>query len=321
LQALSSLGSLELLGDIVVPTSVDVSSVSLSTTVDSVVTTAVSSLSIAGDASGSSPDSRLSCPECGSKYATARGIKKHTVMHHGLRYDPRGHELVPFGTEEDLERAVESCRRGQVRSERCKERKRAAAAAASVSVSQGDEPSVIKEASGEPVAVVTTEADVPKFSGAAEVETATGGSPASPPPTPPARPLNYELEDISDAKGEPVDPYAVSFLDRHMLGRAPPLRARTVANLAVRGRVTPLPSQGDAPPRRSFLPARCFAPAVRVTDPYYWPNESDWEYTAPRQQICCMLRQCLHCQHLLSHQPLLGREFRYCLLCRRDGDL
>jgi len=29
-----------------------------------------------------------------------------------------------------------------------------------------------------------------------------------------------------------------------------------------------------------FAPC-CFAPAVRITDPYYWPNESDWEYTAP----------------------------------------
>ena len=213
LQALSSLGSLALASDIVVPTNVNVSSVSLFTTAESVVTTAVSSLSIAGDASGSSPDSRLSCPECGSKYATARGLKKHAVMHHGLRYDPCGHELVPFGTEEDLERAVESCRRGQVHSERRKERKRAAAAAASVSVSQGDESSEIKEASDESVAVVTTEADVPEFSGTAQVETTARDSPASPPPKPPARPLNYELEDISDAEDGPVDPHAISFLD------------------------------------------------------------------------------------------------------------
>jgi len=281
LQALLSLGSLEIMGDIAVSTSVDAPSVSLSTTVDSVVTTAMPSLSVIVDTSGGSPDSRLSCPKCGSKYATARGLKKHTVMHHGLRYDPRGHELVPFGTEEDLERAVESCNRGQVRSERRKEKKRAAAAAASESVSQGDEPSEIKEASGEPEAVVTTEASIPEFSGAAEVKAATGGSPESLTPRPPSRPLNYELEDISDAENEPVDPFAVSFLEHHMLGRAPPLHARTVANLAVRGRVTPLPSQGDAPPPRSFLRPRCFAPAVRVTDPYYWPNESDWEYTAP----------------------------------------
>ena len=191
-------------------------------------------------------------------------------MHHGLRYDPREHLLVPFGTEEDLERAVEGCRHGQVRSERRKERKRAAAAAASVSVSQGNEPSEIKEASGESLAVATTEADEPEFSGAAEVEVATGDSPASPPPKPPARSLDYKLEDISDAEDGPVDPYAVSFL-----------RARTVADLVVRGRVTPLPSQGDAPPPKSFLPPQCFAPAIRVMDPYYWPNESDWEYTAP----------------------------------------
>jgi len=59
------------------------------------------------------------------------------------------------------------------------------------------------------------------------------------------------------------------------------LRARTVANLAVRGRVTPLPSQGDALLPRSFLPPRCFAPAVRINDPYYWPTEADVEYTPP----------------------------------------
>ena len=66
--------------------------------------------------------------------------------------------------------------------------------------------------------VVTTEADLPEFSGTAKVESATGGSPTSPPPKPPVKPLNCELEDISDAEDEPVDPFAVSFLERHMLG-------------------------------------------------------------------------------------------------------
>jgi len=114
-----------------------------------------------------------------------------------------GTSWFPFGTEEDLERAVESCRCGQVRSKRRKEKKRAAVAAVSESVSQGEEVREIKEASGEPVAVATTEASIPEFSGAAEVEAAIGGSPKSPPPKPPARTLNYELEDISDTKDEP----------------------------------------------------------------------------------------------------------------------
>jgi len=253
LQALSSLGSLEIMGDIVVSTSVDTSSMYLSTTVDSVVTIAAPSLSVTGDALGGSPDNRISCPKCGSKYATARGLKKHAVMHHGLRYDPCGHKLVPFRTEEDLERALESCRCGQVRNERRKEKKRAAAAA-SESVSQGDESTEVKEAGGEPEVVVTTEACILEFSGDAEVEAATGGSPESPPLRPPIRPFNYVLEDILDAEDEPVDPFAMSFLERHLLGRALPLCACTVANLAVRGRVTPLPSQGDAPQPRSFLP-------------------------------------------------------------------
>jgi len=136
LQALSSLGSLEIMGDIVASTSVDVSSMPLSMTVGSVVTTAAPSLSVTGDALGGSPDNKNSCPKCGSKYATARGLKKHAVMHRGLRYDPREHELVPFRTKEDLERALESCRRGQVHSERRKEKKRAAAAASEI-VPQG----------------------------------------------------------------------------------------------------------------------------------------------------------------------------------------
>ena len=57
-----------------------------------------------------------------------------------------------------------------------------------------------------------------------------------------------------DAEDEPTDPFAMSFLERHSLGRAPSLRARTVADLAARGRVTPLPSQGDVSWERSFLP-------------------------------------------------------------------
>jgi len=126
-----------------------------------------------------------------------------------------------------------------------------------------------------------TEACIPEFSGTAKVEAAAGGSPESPPPKPPAKPLSYVLEDISDVEDEPTDPFAMSFLERHSLRRAPPLRARTVANPAVRGRVTPLPLQGDVSRERSFLPPRCSAPEVRITDPYYWPNESDWEYTAP----------------------------------------
>jgi len=106
--------------------------------------------------------------------------------------------------------------------------------------------------------VVMTEACIPEYSGAAKAETATGGSPESPPPRPLAKPLKYVLEDISDAEDEPVDPFTISFLERHSLGRAPPLRAHTVANLTVRGRVSPLPSQGDVPPLRSFLPPSLF---------------------------------------------------------------
>jgi len=61
-------------------------------------------------------EKRIKCPACVATYVGNRGLKKHTIIVHRRKYDPRGHKLVSFQSEEELEEAIIRCRRGQCRS-------------------------------------------------------------------------------------------------------------------------------------------------------------------------------------------------------------
>jgi len=61
-------------------------------------------------------EKRIKCPACVATYVGNRGLKKHTIIVHRRKYDPKGHGLVPFHSEAELEQAIIKCRRGQCRS-------------------------------------------------------------------------------------------------------------------------------------------------------------------------------------------------------------
>jgi len=57
--------------------------------------------------------SRTYCPACNRDYAEYRGVKRHAVLHHNLRYDQRTRTLVAFDSKEDLNQAIATAKRAQ----------------------------------------------------------------------------------------------------------------------------------------------------------------------------------------------------------------
>jgi len=204
---------------------------------------ALPNLQVCGDASGGSPDPPVQCPRCGSRFASDRSLKKHVVLHHRMPFDVRERELVPFRTEDDLNWAVASCRRGQQGSDRHRKFRSTATASPKIDTREV-EPVVLTGAHGDPSS--TAEAGLHILgldSGAGPTEAVAGASPASPPGRRLTKFPNYEIEDISDPDDEPSAPPVISFAERQHLGRVPPLFTCTAAGPLNRGRVLSPPSQ------------------------------------------------------------------------------
>ena len=53
------------------------------------------------------------CLSCGNNYAHPRGVKRHAVLIHLLRFDVRNNTLIGFTSAQDLEKAQESCHKAQ----------------------------------------------------------------------------------------------------------------------------------------------------------------------------------------------------------------
>ena len=176
-----------------------------------------------------------------------------------------------------------SCRRSQQGSARRK--KFRSAVTASPEIDFREVGSVVSMGErGEPSSTAEAGSLIPGLdSGAGPAEAVAGASPASPPAGRPAKFPNYEMEDIS----EPAP-----FVNRqHLGGGAPNLRACTTAGPAKRGRVLSPPSQEEAPRVAPPAAPPVLAPAIHISDPYYWPIEV-LPPTAPSQSASSDARFC-----------------------------
>jgi len=54
---------------------------------------------------------RSYCPACNRSYAEYRGVKRHAVLHHNLKYDKREGTLVAFDSKEELNQAITTAKR------------------------------------------------------------------------------------------------------------------------------------------------------------------------------------------------------------------
>ena len=233
---------------------------------------ALPNLQVCGDASGGDPGPRVECPGCERTYAAVRGLKKHVVKDHKMRYEPRTKSMVPFRTKEELNRAWESCRRGMQGSARCRAF-RASTAAANKNDTQETRPEVAAEGLGGSSEAAAAESRIPGLdSGTGLAEAAAGKPPASPLVRRPVKFPTYEVEDISEPEDGPPVPPAMSFEQRQPFGRAPPLSARTAADPEIRGRVLQPPSQ-EGNLRVPPVAPHVFAPILPVSASYYWPMD------------------------------------------------
>jgi len=60
----------------------------------------------------------VACPECRLNYARVRGVRRHSILAHGKRFDVDRGILVPFGTQGELDQAQARCCWAQMSSHR-----------------------------------------------------------------------------------------------------------------------------------------------------------------------------------------------------------
>ena len=60
------------------------------------------------------PATRVKCPNCEKTYSSERGLKKHAILHHEMRYDAMTQKIVPFDNWEDFQRARTQAQKAQM---------------------------------------------------------------------------------------------------------------------------------------------------------------------------------------------------------------